>query len=136
MTKPKLGLSLIFHKSKVKFWSHLPEDWDLGLVLVIRMCNKLTVSTFFFYVLYYLQQFSLNFCSSCSWTESHSAGYLWPVGLACAVRPTAAVPFLPLAMRHLLYSSCRGRLMLRYIIIMYGPCRYVVLDAGIASVIL
>lgn len=49
--------------------------------------------------------------------ESDSAGYLWPVGLACAVRPTAAVPFLPLAVQHLWHSSCRSQLLLHYMAI-------------------
>ncbi|KAG0714147.1 GPI mannosyltransferase 3 [Chionoecetes opilio] len=49
--------------------------------------------------------------------DSPSAKYLWPVGLACAIRPTAAVPFLPLAVRHLCHSSCRGRLLLHYSLI-------------------
>ncbi|XP_050719571.1 GPI mannosyltransferase 3-like [Eriocheir sinensis] len=49
--------------------------------------------------------------------ESHSANYLWPVGLACAVRPTAAVPVLPLAIQHLWHSHHRWRLLLHYIMI-------------------
>ena len=66
-----------------------------------------------------------------SWTESYSAGYLWPVGLACAVRPTAAVPFLPLAVRHLWHSSCWSRLLLHYMAITYAMYRVIYSGFGI-----
>lgn len=46
--------------------------------------------------------------------ESYSTGYLWLVGAACVVRPTAAILFLPLCLEHLWKSRCKQKLALRY----------------------
>ncbi|KAK4318396.1 hypothetical protein Pmani_010592 [Petrolisthes manimaculis] len=49
--------------------------------------------------------------------ESRSACYLWTLGLACAVRPTAAVPFLPLCLLHIYRTSSKIRLLVSYFFI-------------------
>ncbi|XP_064087065.1 GPI mannosyltransferase 3-like isoform X4 [Macrobrachium nipponense] len=49
--------------------------------------------------------------------ESYNAGYLWLVGAACVIRPTAAILFVPLCLEHIWKSRCKQKLGLRYFII-------------------
>ncbi|XP_069940978.1 GPI mannosyltransferase 3 isoform X3 [Cherax quadricarinatus] len=48
---------------------------------------------------------------------SCESGYLWLVGIACAVRPTAAIPFIPLCLQHLWFTHSKMWLLFKYIVI-------------------
>ncbi|XP_042229036.1 GPI mannosyltransferase 3-like [Homarus americanus] len=47
--------------------------------------------------------------------DSHDCGYLLLVGAACAMRPTAAIPFVPLCLQHLWFTRSRMWLLLKYL---------------------
>ncbi|XP_064087057.1 GPI mannosyltransferase 3-like isoform X3 [Macrobrachium nipponense] len=62
--------------------------------------------------------------------ESYNAGYLWLVGAACVIRPTAAILFVPLCLEHIWKSRCKQKLGLRYFIII---ATVLLLSVGIDS---